>query len=210
MEVLGQATADEVIALRAASVPEAPQALLVAGTVPAQRPTPATPSKASDAHASEAAADDLHHQADAVIPAGSQLEQSLAVTSSNDSKRQGNDADAAVSGSDEVASRSAVKDAIVPAEADQQDGGASSTAGDADQQAPDSAGGGHVAAAGRTAPPGVTVLRSNPRFASRPVKSAPDADSPTADKPEGDFATAAGNTVSCCCRQVVGCAIYVQ
>ncbi|KAL3159120.1 hypothetical protein ABBQ32_011114 [Trebouxia sp. C0010 RCD-2024] len=191
VEVLGEATADEVIALRAASVPEAPQAQLGAGTVPAQQATPATPSKASDAQASEAAADDLHHQADAVIPAGSQLAQSLAVTNSDDSERsQGNGADRAVSGSDEIASRSAATDADVLAEADQQDGGASSTAGDADQQGPEPADSSYVGASGRMAPPGVTVLRSNPRFASRPLKSAPDADSPAADKPKGDLATA--------------------
>lgn len=205
MEVLGQAMADEVFALRATSTHEAPQAQLGPGAAPAQQQTPAALSKPTDAHASEAAADDLHHQADAVIPPGSQLAYSLAATSSNDRKLSQQDG-----ADDAVLAGSAAADPEVQAEADQRESGASSTAGAADQQATEAAGSSHMAAAGRTPPPGVTVLRSNPRFASTPKEPAADAVSPVVGKTGEESAMAEGDTAVCCHRQVVGCIICSQ
>lgn len=193
-EVLGQAMADEVIALRAGSVPKAPQAQPIAGiaTGPAmlqQQSSPATADNTSDAHASQAAAEVLHDQADAAIPAGSQLADALALNNNRDGKASQEDGTASAIGP-------AAAESDVEVETDPQDSAASSIAQTAEAQVSHKpALGGDTAAAGRTPPPGVTVLHSNPRFATKPVKPAVDAEHPVVNaRKEG----VEGSTVASC------------
>ena len=189
--------ADEVIALRAGSMPEAPQAQPTAGIATAlamlqQQSSPATVNNASNVHASQAAAEDLHHQADAAIPAGSQLADSLALASSRDGKA-----------SQEVGVGSAVGSTASDLETgtDQQDSAAISVAeGTEGHVSPEAAGGSNTAAAGKMPPPGVTVLRSNPRFAIKPVKPALDADAVVVNGQEEGLE---GSTTSCCIRRLL-------
>lgn len=203
--------ADQVMALRAASTPEAAQAPPVAGTAP-QQASPATSGKASDAQASQAAADDLHHQADAAIPAGSQLATSLATSLASTSRNTGKasqeaGAEGAVSPGLKSASGSAEAVPGVQSEADKQGPAASSTTEEAeDQVAPEAAGSSHMGAAGRTPPPDVKMLRSNPRFATKLIKQGPDADGSVVNSHEGGSAKTAGSTVYHC---VVTCQGFV-
>lgn len=164
--------ADEVIALRAGSTSEAPKAQPVTDTAPLKLGSPAAISKASHAQVSQAAAEDLHLQADAAIPAGSQLAESLALVSGDDMAAGQKDGTAAAVGS-------TAADLQVGSATHQQDPLAdSSTAEGAEGQvAPEATGSSAAAAAGRMPPRGLTVLRSNPRFASKPINTAVDAES---------------------------------
>lgn len=182
-------------------MPEASQAQPIAGIVtgpdmPQQQSSPATCNNASDAHSSQAAAEVLHHQADAVIPAGSQLADSLALNSRHDGK--GSQEDGVAS-----AIKSAAADSDVKLQTDQQDSAASSIAEGAEAQvSPEAAGGsgGDTAAAGRPPPPGVTLLPSNPRFAIKPVKPAVDADDLVVN---GHKAGSEGSTAAHCIRKLL-------
>ena len=198
IEVLGQSMADEVIALQAGSVPKAPQAQPIAGiatdpAMPQQQSSPGTVKDAIDVHASQAAAEVLHHQADAAIPAGSQLADSLALNRRHDGKG---------SLEDDVGSavRSAVAETDVKLKTDQQDSAISVAEGSEGQVSPEAAGGSNTAAAGRTPPLGLTVLRSNPRFAVKPVKPAVDADAVEVNDPEGGLE---GSTAALCITDVL-------
>lgn len=190
--------ADEVIALRAGSVPKALQAQPMAGiatgpAIPQQQSSPVMANNASDAHASQAAAEVLHLQADAVIPAGSQLANSLALNSSYDGKASQEEGAASATGS-------AATDSDVKLQADQQDSAASSIAEGAEAQvSPEAAGGGDKDAAGRTPPPGVIVLCSNPRFAIKPVKPAMDAADLVVNGHEGG---SEGSTAAHCIKEL--------
>lgn len=188
--------ADEVIALRAGSTSEAPQAQPVADTAPLQQSSPAAISKGSDAQVSQAAAqvsqadaEDLHLQADAAIPAGSQLAESLELVNSDDmaaSQKEG------AAGAVEVAAA----DLHVRSATDQQDPADSNTTEGAEGQvAPEATGSSAAAAAVRMPPRGLTVLRSNPRFATKPITPAVDAESTVISGRGGD---SAGSTVVCC------------
>ena len=193
VEVLGQAMADEVITLRAGSSSEAPKTQPVADTAPLQPSSPAAISKASDAQVSQAAAEDLHLQADAAIPAGSQLAESLARVSSDDEA-------ASQKGGTASAVGSTAADLHVRAESDQQDPPAdSSTAEGAEGQvapeAPEATSSSPAAAAGRMPPRGVTVLRSDPRFASKPINPAVNTDS---SEISGRAGGSPGSNVACC------------
>lgn len=181
--------ADEVIALRAGSTSEAPQAQPVADTTQLKLASPAAISKASDAQVSQAAAEDLHVQADAAIPAGSQLAESLALVSSDDTAAGQKDGAASAVGS-------TTADAHEGSATDQQGPSASGTSeGVKAQVAPEGTSSSAAAAAGREPPHGLTVLRSNPRFASKPITTAVDAESIVI---SGGGGGSAGSTVACC------------
>lgn len=181
MDVLGQATADEVIALRGHMSPEAsasqPDAALAspAGTAAAINAT--VPSQAA-----QAAAEDLHNQAAAAIPHDSSLAQTL--TSAE--KDQGPAATAGTTTDIPAADEQSVPAAeaeTAAAQADSADAVDLKAAGrmvDADDS-------GHVSndacpiaapqasVRSKLASSGVTVVRSNPRFASKPPREESDA-----------------------------------
>ncbi len=180
VDVLGQATADEVIALRGHMSPEAsasqPDAALASPAGIAVATSATVPSQAAQA------AEDLHAQAAAAIPQDS----SLAQASTSAEKDQVSAATAGTTTDIPVAdgqSPAAVKAEPAAAQADSADAVNPKAAGrmaDADDGAHVSRNASPIAAPqalarSKLASSGVTVVRSNPRFARKPSREELDA-----------------------------------
>ena len=180
MDVLGQATADEVIALRGHMSPEAS-----ASQPDAAPASPAGIAAAINAtvpsQAAQAAAEDLHNQAAAAIPHDSSLAQTL--TSGKDqvlAATADTTTDISVADGQSLAAVKAEPAAAQADSADAVDPKAAGRMADADD-------GGHVSndaspiaapqasARSKLASSGVTVVRSNPRFASKLPREESDA-----------------------------------
>ena len=191
MDILGQATADEVIALRASITPESAPAQPAAASALLKQPGSVSVGHVTDSQASQAAAADLHDQASAAIPAGSQLADALA------------DADSASTGGSKRSGLPAVTDIPLTAAAAPAVSSGNSEAGIAQLSQSDvdaaekaeaqvkavAASSSPPTAASKPSPSGVTLVRSNPRFASKPIKLEPTADSQEpepSDKAEGN------------------------
>lgn len=174
VDVLGQATADEVIALRGQLRPEAsasqPDAAL-ASTAKAAAATNATvPSQAA-----QAAAEDLHAQAAAAIPQDSSLAQILTSAAT-----AGTTTDIPAADEQPLAAVKAEPAAAQAGAADAMDTKASDRMVDADDGGDVSRDTRPVAApqalaSSKLASSGVTVVRNNPRFASKPPREDSDA-----------------------------------
>ena len=195
VDILGQATADEVIALRTPVASEIAAAQPASGVDRHQQSGTAPIGKATDSQTSQAAAADLHDQASAAIPAGSQLANALAdadTASISISKHSGPPAVSVISLSTAAAAAAAATVDSVKTEADtaqlSQPGVDAAVEAEAQVKA-EAASSTPWPAAGRPSPSAVTVVRSNPRFASKPIKLEPAADSQEpepADKAEGN------------------------
>lgn len=174
IDILGQATADEVIALRGQITPEAP--ITQHGTA---QPATAAATASATSQAEQAAAADLHDQAAASIPQHSQLAQSLASADPIQASAAAADAN---TGIDEAREQPG---AAIDELASQEEAGAVNARPGSDnkladdQQDTDASTANRPAAAGKPpqaavasklASSGVTVVRSNPRFASKLVK----------------------------------------
>ncbi len=181
MDVLGQATADEVIALRGQMSPEAsasqPDAALASPAGITAATNAIVPSQAA-----QAAAEDLHDQAAAAIPQDS----SLAQTPSSAEKDQvsaataGNTTDIPVADGQSLAAVKAEPAAAQAGAADAVDSKAAARMADADDGAHVSRDASPVAAPqasarSKLASSGMTVVRNNPRFASKPPREESDA-----------------------------------
>ncbi len=181
MDVLGQATADEVIALRGHMSPEAsasqPDAALAspAGTAAAINAT-------IPPQAAQEAAEDLHDPAAAAIPQDSSLAQTLTSAEKEhvSAATAGTTTDIPAADGQSLAAVKAEPAAAQAGAADAVDSKAAARMADADD-------GGHVSrnaspnaapqasARSKLASSGVTVVRSNPRFASKPLREESDA-----------------------------------
>ncbi|DBB12023.1 TPA: hypothetical protein ACH3X3_006138 [Trebouxia sp. C0006] len=181
VDVLGQAIADEVIALRGHMSPEA------SASQPAAAPaSPAGTAAAINAtvpsQAAQAAAEDLHNQAAAAIPHDSSLAQTLtsAETDQGSAATAGTTTDIPAADEQSVPAAEAEMAAAQADSADAVDLKAAGRMVDADD-------GGHVSndacpiaapqasVRSKLASSGVTVVRSNPRFASKPPREESDA-----------------------------------
>ena len=211
MAILGHAAADDVIALRA-SLPQeaAPVQSAVSGVLPLAN-VMASAAKPTDTQAaSAAAADDLHEQADAAIPAGSQLAASLADADSQ--IKTGSQATDSTPGRDDMLPNSASSAGQVKSEYDatQSDPSAlvqgnahvdAETAQDAAFKAT-AVNSTSKHAGSRPLPSGVTVVRSNPRFASKPIKQEIDAQEYMGSSPESTVKAEGGLP---CCNCITPC-----
>lgn len=199
MEILGQDAADEVIAMRGQLTADAPAGQSQAAAAgPASKQPKAT--NGSRPHIQgQAAASELHDQAAAAIPQGSQLAQALActntdlaaATSGRDAQDQTDDAPKPDLPIEHVSS-----DLAGVSEGDSADVAQTGPAGDTavDPVAPSS----------KLASSGVTSVRSNPRFASKPVK-----EEPFAVQPVVEANKAAASAEGTCLRLTCG-ALHVQ
>lgn len=191
--------ADEVIALRGQITPEVP--VSQHGTA---QPATAAATASATSQAEQAAAADLHDQAAASIPQHSQLAQSLASADPIQASAAAADANpgseqpgAAI---DELASQEEAGAVDVRPGSDtqladdQQDTDASTAIRPAAAGKPPQA-----AAASKLASSGVTVVRSNPRFASKPVKEDADVTQSGAQAEETAAAATNGKETFCCC-----------
>ncbi|DBA89641.1 TPA: hypothetical protein ACH3X2_004535 [Trebouxia sp. C0005] len=177
VDVLGQATADEVIALREHMSREAsasqPDAALASTDEAAAATSASIPSQAA-----QAAAEDLHNQAAAAIPQDSSLAQTLPPA----------EKDQVLAATAGTTTDISVADAQSPAAVQAEPAGSAEAintkAFDSVADADDS---GHVSndasptaapqasARSKLASSGITVVRSNPRFASKPPREESDA-----------------------------------
>ncbi len=181
MDVLGQATADEVIALRGHMSPEAsasqPDAALASPAGTAAAINAIVPSQAA-----QAAAEDLHNQAAAAIPQDSSLAQTLASAEKDHvlAATAGTTTDIPVADGQSPAAVKAESTAAQAGSVDAVDPKAAGRMADADDGAHVSRDASPIAAPqasvrSKLASSGVTVVRSNPRFASKLPREESDA-----------------------------------
>lgn len=169
VNILGQDAADEVIAMRGQLTADAPaDQSQAAAAGPASKQPKATNGSRPQIQG-QAAASELHDQAAAAIPQGSQLAQALACTDTDLAAAATNGRDAQDQTADAPKPDSPIEhvssDLAGVSEGDNADVAHTGPAGDTavDPVAPSS----------KLASSGVTSVRSNPRFASKPGKEEP-------------------------------------